>query len=191
VATTTGGLPAALAAANTLVGVGIEAGEFSLRAPSLEEAFLAVTGAPARPSDTDEPDSTSRRPPPARARPLVSPSAHRDITALVGREVKRLLRSPQSLFFAAVIPVMFVLGRTAVFGDLVETVLGDDYIDFLLPGVLVMQVTPAAGTTGVGIATDLRGGIIDRFRSLPIARPAVLVAAPPPTWPATRSGPRS
>jgi ABC-2 type transport system permease protein/oleandomycin transport system permease protein len=72
-------------------------------------------------------------------------------------------------------PVMFVLGLTAVFGDLVESVLGDDYIGFLLPGVLVMQITLAAGTTGVGIATDLRDGIIDRLRSLPIARSAVLV----------------
>ena len=67
-------------------------------------------------------------------------------------------------------PVMFVLGLAAVFGDLVETVLGQDYIQFLLPGVLVMQITLAAGTTGVGIATDLRDGIIDRFRSLPMAQ---------------------
>ncbi len=71
-------------------------------------------------------------------------------------------------------PVMFVLGLAAVFGDLVETVVGQDYIQFLLPGVLVMQVTLAAGATGVGLATDLRDGIIDRFRSLPMAQIAVL-----------------
>ena len=71
-------------------------------------------------------------------------------------------------------PVMFVLGLAAVFGDLVETVIGQDYIQFLLPGVLVMQVTLAAGATGVGLATDLRDGIIDRFRSLPMAQISVL-----------------
>ncbi len=98
----------------------------------------------------------------------------RDIAIVVGRDWKRLLRTPESLFFAAVMPVMFVLGLAAVFGQLVETVLGQDYIQFLLPGVLVMQVTLAAGATGVGLATDLRDGIIDRFRSLPMAQIAVL-----------------
>ena len=93
---------------------------------------------------------------------------------VVGRDWKRLLRTPESLFFAAVMPVLFVLGLAAVFGPLVETVLGQDYIQFLLPGVLVMQVTLAAGATGVGLATDLRDGIIDRFRSLPMAQIAVL-----------------
>ena len=101
-------------------------------------------------------------------------STARDIAVVVGRDWKRLLRTPESLFFAAAMPVMFVLGLAAVFGDLVEGVVGQDYIQFLLPGVLVMQVTLAAGATGVGLATDLRDGIIDRFRSLPMAQIAVL-----------------
>ncbi len=101
-------------------------------------------------------------------------STSRDIAVLVGRDWKRLLRTPESLFFAAVMPVLFVLGLAAVFGDLVEGVIGQDYIQFLLPGVLVMQITLAAGATGVGLATDLRDGIIDRFRSLPMAQIAVL-----------------
>ena len=111
---------------------------------------------------------------PARVRPVTTQSTTRDIAVLVGRDWKRLLRTPESLFFAAVMPVLFVLGLAAVFGDLVETVLGQNYIQFLLPGVLVMQVTLAAGATGVGLATDLRDGIIDRFRSLPMAQIAVL-----------------
>ena len=175
VAPTTGGLPSALEAAHTLVGAALEPSEFSLRAPTLEEAFLALTDAPTDPSANDEPDSIGLRPLPERTRPVATRSGRRDITALIGRDLRRLLRSPQALFFAAVMPVMFVLALTAVFGDLVETVLGDHYIDFLLPGVLVMQITLSAGTTGVGIATDLHHGIIDRFRSLPIAQPAVLI----------------
>ena len=175
VATTMGGLPSALAAADTLLATDVEPIEFSLRTPSLEEAFLALTDAPADQTEADTPDPGALRPLPARTPPVVVRSARHDIAVLVGRDLRRLLRSPQSLFFAAVMPVMFVLGLTAVFGNLVETVLGEGYIQFLLPGVLVMQITLAAGITGVGIATDLRDGIIDRFRSLPIAGPAVLV----------------
>jgi ABC-2 type transport system permease protein/oleandomycin transport system permease protein len=93
---------------------------------------------------------------------------------MTGRNWKRLIRTPESVFFAAVQPVLFVLGLTAVFGALVEDAIGGDYIQFLLPGVLVMQVTLAAGTTGVGLASDLRDGIVDRFRSLPLAPVAVL-----------------
>ena len=189
-ATTTGGLPSALDAADTLVGAAVEPTEFSLRPPSLEEAFLALTDAP-----TDQPTPTpTRSVAPAARADTARPSPDRpDATSPRSSAASwnDSLRSPQSLFFAAVMPVMFVLGLTAVFGDLVETVLGDDYIHFLLPGVLVMQITLAAGTTGVGIATDLRDGIIDRFRSLPIAQPPCSSAAPPPISPATRSAPRS
>ncbi|MCC6438970.1 MAG: ABC transporter permease, partial [Acidimicrobiales bacterium] len=174
VATTTGGLLSVLDAANALTSAAVEPSEFSLRVPRLEEAFLALTEAPTGEADIGALHKRGQRLLPDRIRPVVTRSARRDIAVLVGRDVKRLLRSPESLFFAAVMPIMFVLGLTAVFGDLVEAALGQGYIQFLLPGVLVMQITLAAGATGVGLATDLRDGIIDRFRSLPIAQSAVL-----------------
>jgi ABC transporter DrrB family efflux protein len=174
VAATTGGLASAVDAAGALIGAATEPNEFALRNPSLEEAFLSLTDAATERADDREPTENRPHALPDRTRPAVTRSARRDITTLVGRDLKRLVRSPESLFFAAVMPVLFVLGLAAVFGDLVETVLGQDYIQFLLPGVLVMQITLAAGVTGVGLATDLRTGIIDRFRSLPIARTAVL-----------------
>ncbi len=108
-------------------------------------------------------------------RPVLRRSFSRDVAVMVGRDVRRLRRSPQTLFFASVQPVLFVLGLTAVFGTLVESVLGQRYIQFLLPGALVMQVALAAGTTGVGLASDLQDGIIDRFRSLPMSPLAVLI----------------
>lgn len=171
VAPTTGGLRSAIATAGTLVDAAVEPSRFALRNPSLEEAFLALTDATPMSGDAEAPEVGSL---PPRVRLAVSRSARRDIGVLVGRDLKRLLRTPESLFFAAVMPVMFVIGLAAVFGELVETVLGRDYIQFLLPGVLVMQITLAAGATGVGLATDLRDGIIDRFRSLPITQTAVL-----------------
>ena len=94
---------------------------------------------------------------------------------MTGRYWKHLMRTPQSLFFATVQPLLFVVGLQAVFGDLVAEHLGENYIQFLLPGVIVMNLILAAGVTGVGLATDLQEGIIDRFRSLPMARGAVLV----------------
>ncbi|HEX2849051.1 MAG TPA: ATP-binding cassette domain-containing protein [Acidimicrobiales bacterium] len=172
-----GGLPAAVDAGRRLIDAGIEPTEFALRLPSLEEAFLTLTGT-SRGEEGDhghEPNAAHKPtlpewPPPARVH-----SAVRDIAAVTGRDWKRLLRTPQSVFFAAVQPVLFVLGLAAVFGHLVENVVGEHYIQFLLPGVLVMQVALAAGATGVGLATDLRDGIVDRFRSLPMTQAAVLV----------------
>ena len=174
-AATTDGIHAAAEAARSLYDAQTEPSEFALRMPSLEEVFLTLTGTAI---ERDDGNASSVRvdgsATPVRSRPVTTRSTSRDIAVVVGRDWKRLLRTPESLFFAAVMPVMFVLGLAAVFGDLVETVIGQDYIQFLLPGVLVMQVTLAAGATGVGLATDLRDGIIDRFRSLPMAQISVL-----------------
>ena len=174
-AATTDGIRAAADAARHLIDANREPNEFALRSPSLEEAFLSLTGAAGDGEEgTDSAVVLGGDPTSVRTRPVTTRSTARDIAVVVGRDWKRLLRTPQSLFFAAAMPVMFVLGLAAVFGDLVEGVVGQDYIQFLLPGVLVMQVTLAAGATGVGLATDLRDGIIDRFRSLPMAQIAVL-----------------
>jgi ABC-2 type transport system permease protein/oleandomycin transport system permease protein len=98
-----------------------------------------------------------------------------DAVGITTRYLVRFARTPQLLFFGTVQPVLFVLGLSAVFGGLVEARLGGHYIQYLLPGVLVMNLMLFAGTTGVGLAEDLNAGIIDRFRSLPMARSAVLV----------------
>ena len=169
-----GGLPAARDAAQELIQAGVEPAEFALRGPSLEEAFLTLTGSASTDVDGDD-QSIDRTAFPVRTRPVVSRSAIRDVAVVTGRYWKHLLRTPQTMFFATVQPVLFVLALSAAFGGLVENTLGEDYIQFLLPGVVVMNLVLAAGTTGVGLATDLQAGIIDRFRSLPMAAAAVLV----------------
>jgi ABC-2 type transport system permease protein/oleandomycin transport system permease protein len=72
-------------------------------------------------------------------------------------------------------PLAFVLGLNAAFGGLVTLATGGSYIQYLLPGVIVMNVLLGASVTSFGLAEDLQAGIVDRFRSLPMSRAAVLV----------------
>ncbi|MHB1536657.1 MAG: ABC transporter permease [Acidimicrobiales bacterium] len=89
------------------------------------------------------------------------------------RNLLRIVRTPQLVLFSSVQPVMFVLLFRYVFGGAIHTP-GVNYVDFLLPGIFVQTALFGGASTAVGLAEDLRGGIIDRFRSLPMARSAVL-----------------
>lgn len=98
----------------------------------------------------------------------------KDMLVMVERNVRHIVRLPQLLIFSTIQPVMFLLLFTYVFGGAIKTGMGDAYINFLLPGILVQTAVFGAMMTGIGIAEDLTKGIIDRFRSLPMARSAVL-----------------
>jgi len=93
---------------------------------------------------------------------------------LVKRNVKRNFRIPQLLVFSSIQPIIFLLLFNYVFGGAVSQGNGGNYINFLLPGILAQTALFGAIQTGVGLAEDLGKGVIDRFRSLPIARYAVL-----------------
>ncbi len=82
------------------------------------------------------------------------------------------LRKPDLLVFSTIQPVMFVLLFVFVFGGAFERILPPNvsYIEFLMPGIFVQTAIFAATQTGVGLADDLQKGMIDRFRSLPMAR---------------------
>lgn len=96
-----------------------------------------------------------------------------DSLAIAGRNLRMYTRVPQLLVFSTIQPVMFVLLFTYVFGGAISTP-GIPYIQYLLPGVFVQTVVFGSTQTGMGLADDLSRGIIDRFRSLPMARSAVL-----------------
>jgi ABC-2 type transport system permease protein/oleandomycin transport system permease protein len=96
-----------------------------------------------------------------------------DSMAIAGRNLITLRRVPQLLVFATIQPVIFVLMFTYVFGGAIQ-VPGIPYVDYLMPGIFVQTVTFGAMNTGVGLAEDLHKGLIERFRSLPMARSAVL-----------------
>ena len=96
-----------------------------------------------------------------------------DTAIVTHRNIRHLVRTPQLLVFATIQPVMFTLLFVYVFGGAIRTP-GLEYMNYLLPGILT-QTTLFGGTaTAVGLAQDLNEGMIDRFRSLPMARSAVL-----------------
>jgi len=97
------------------------------------------------------------------------------IAQITGRNLRRLVRVPTLMAFATVQPVLFVLLFTYAFGGAVHPPAVTRYIDYLLPGLFVLAIGFGASQTGVAIADDLASGMIDRFRSLPIAGAAVLV----------------
>ena len=99
------------------------------------------------------------------------------IGVITKRNMLRNIRLPQLVFFATVQPVMFLLLFNFVFGGAITEgtpAAPEDYINFLIPGILVQTAVFGATQTSLGLTEDLATGIIDRFRSLPMARSAVL-----------------
>jgi ABC transporter DrrB family efflux protein len=99
-----------------------------------------------------------------------------DSAVVTARNLRHFIRQPELLIFSTIQPIMFVLLFSYVFGGAVKGSLhGVKYIDFLLPGIFVQSVAFRATQTAIGLAEDLRRGVVDRFRSMPMARSAVLV----------------
>ncbi len=99
--------------------------------------------------------------------------ALRDTLTIAQRDVLALIRIPTSLVFAVIQPIMFVLLFRYVFGGAIHTT-GTQYVNFLIPGILVQTTIFGAVGTAIGLAEDLQRGLIERFRALPMARMAVL-----------------
>ena len=97
-----------------------------------------------------------------------------DTLVLARRSLARIPRQPDLLTAYTVQPVMFVLLFVYVFGGAIRTP-GFDYVDFLMPGIIVQSIAFGGFTTALGLSDDVKKGIIDRFRSLPMSRAAVLV----------------
>jgi ABC-2 type transport system permease protein len=101
-------------------------------------------------------------------------AAARDGLIVMWRNLKRIPRIPELAIFAILQSIMFVLLFAFVFGGAIPLPGGGSYREFLMPGIFAQTIVFAAGTTAIGIADDIGKGIIDRFRSLPMARSAVL-----------------
>jgi ABC transporter DrrB family efflux protein len=98
-----------------------------------------------------------------------------DTTVLARRNLLRIPRQPDLLIAYTIQPVMFVLLFVYVFGGAIQTP-GFDYVDFLMPGIIVQSIAFGGFVTALGLSEDVKKGLIDRFRSLPMSRAAVLTA---------------
>ena len=167
--------------------------DIGLRRPTLDDVFLQLTGAPpsedgggpghrarrrTRPKQP-APNGPAPRGPVLRLRrpsPRAVRSAVTDTAVVTGRNLRHFIRQPDLLVFSTIQPVLFVLLFVYVFGGAIGRSLpnGVAYVDFLLPGIFVQSVTFGASQTAVGLKEDLTRGVVDRFRSMPMARSAVL-----------------
>jgi ABC-2 type transport system permease protein len=104
------------------------------------------------------------------------PSALSTALTFGWRGMLKVKHVPEQLLDVTITPVMFVLMFTYLFGGAIAGSTGD-YLDYILPGILVMSVLFTTVYSGVALNTDLTKGVVDRFRSLPIWRPAPLVGS--------------
>lgn len=99
----------------------------------------------------------------------------RDSWVEATRHLRVVPRDPELLMFATIQPIMFVLLFSYVFGGAIEIPGFDDYNQFLIPGIFAQSVVFGSAFTSVGIAEDMQKGYMDRLRSLPMSRAAVLI----------------
>jgi ABC transporter DrrB family efflux protein len=100
--------------------------------------------------------------------------ALRDTFAITQRNLIAYRRVPQLLVFSTIQPVIFVLMFRYVFGGAIKLPGPIPYVDFLMPGIFVQTVVFGAIATAIGLATDMKSGLMERFHALPMARSAVL-----------------
>jgi len=183
--------PATLRAVLDRLGdAGVTLEDIGIRRPSLDDVFLSLTGdaapdvagdgrghdasAPVLTSPDDERDQQPAPSAPMYPRaPVPRFAALSDIAVITRRNLKRIARTPRLLAVSSIQPVMFVLLFRYVFGGAIHVPGGGSYINYLVPAIL-LQATLFGATTAVAMSTDLAGGMIDRFRSLPMSRSAVL-----------------
>jgi len=101
-------------------------------------------------------------------------AAIRDSAAIAWRNLIGWRRVPQLLVFSTIQPVVFVLLFRYAFGGAIRVPGGVRYVDFLMPGIFVQTVVFGAMGTAIGLATDLKSGLLERFRTLPMSRSAVM-----------------
>ena len=97
-----------------------------------------------------------------------------DTGVLTGRSLRHILRSPDTIITTAVTPVALMLLFVYVLGGAIHTGSSSSYVDYLLPGILLITIASGVAYTSYRLFLDLQGGIFERFQSMPIARSSVL-----------------
>jgi ABC-2 type transport system permease protein len=106
---------------------------------------------------------------------MTTAQAFGDTTVLLGRSLRHITRSLDTIITTAVMPIMFMLLFVYVFGGAIESGT-DSYVNYLLPGILLITIASGISYTAFRLFMDMKGGIFERFQSMPIARSAVLWA---------------
>ncbi|WP_114854461.1 ABC transporter permease [Brachybacterium sp. YJGR34] len=99
-----------------------------------------------------------------------------DTRVLTGRSLRHILRSPDTIITTAVTPIALMLLFVYVIGGAIETGAEGDYIDYLLPGILLITIASGVAYTAYRLFLDLQGGIVERLQSMPISRSSILWA---------------
>src|SRR3954464_2117665 len=99
-----------------------------------------------------------------------------DTTALLGRSLRHVGRSPDTIITTAITPIAMMLLFVYVFGGAIRTGGEGRYVDYLLPGILLITIASGISYTAYRLFLDMQSGIFERFQSMPIARSAVLWA---------------
>ena len=157
------GPKALMEAVRRLDEIEIELHDVALRRPTLDDVFLALTGHGAEESDRNHRGGTA----------MTMAMTLSDGWTVTRRNLFAMSRNPEVVIWSTIQPIMFIVLFVYVF-DSIPTP-GLDYVDYVMAGIFVQTVMFNSALTGVGLATDIQKGIIDRFRSLPMARSAVLV----------------
>ena len=97
-----------------------------------------------------------------------------DTGVLTGRSLRHILRSPDTIITTAVTPVALMLLFVYVLGGAIHTGSSSSYVNYLLPGILLITIASGVAYTSYRLFLDLQGGIFERFQSMPIARSSVL-----------------
>ena len=98
-----------------------------------------------------------------------------DTATLLGRSLRHISRSPDTIITTAIMPIAFMLLFVYVFGGAIET-RTDSYVTYLLPGILLITIASGISYTAYRLFQDMQGGLFERFQSMPIARSSVLWA---------------
>jgi ABC-2 type transport system ATP-binding protein len=191
---TKGATQVLIAAGQRLQRDGVALEDLGIRHPSLDDVFLSLTGnaaqvqangahpngrSPDHPDgpSPDVPDVASTKQletrPAAPHAPWPTAAAARDTGGVARRNLLRILRNPRLLVISAVQPAMLLVLFRYVLGGAIH-IPGGSYVDYIVPAVFIEAVMIGGMATAIGLADDLGSGIIDRFRSLPMARSAVL-----------------
>ena len=154
-------------AVRRLDDAGVVIDDIAVRRPTLDDVFIVLTGRLRRGGAVQRGRDRGGR------RMSSLAIAVSDTLVLAKRNLLRIPRQPDLLIAYTVQPVMFVLLFVFVFGGAIDSG-GFDYVDFLMPGIIVQSIAFGGFVTALGLSDDVRKGLIDRFRSLPMSRAAVL-----------------